>query len=194
MLTLEYFVDDFADALVEVDRRGIPHKNFRPGIGPYGESDAIKVALIEMRRKATVRYANTLTKRQPDLLIPSDWMIEFKIIRPFGDNGKEAESWSQNLLHPYAGNTSLLGDCLKLLNVEAVERKAVVVFGYEHDPAIIPLEPCVKAFEILAPELLGIILSSRIQRCKKGLIHPVHQTLWVFGWEVLSQDEPKIRC
>jgi len=41
--------------------------------------------------------------------------LEFKIARPFGDNGKEAENWSVNLPHPYAGNVSVIGDCLKLL-------------------------------------------------------------------------------
>src|SRR5207302_10748286 len=34
--------------------------------------------------------------------------------RPFGDNGSLAENWSVNLLHLYEGNTSLLGDCLKI--------------------------------------------------------------------------------
>src|SRR6058998_405930 len=33
---------------------------------------------------------------------------------PFGDNGKEAENWSVNLLHPYEGNVSTIGDCCKL--------------------------------------------------------------------------------
>jgi len=47
-------------------------------------------------------------------LIKGLWVIEVKIARPFGDNGKEAEAWSVNLLHPYAGNTSIIGDCLKL--------------------------------------------------------------------------------
>jgi hypothetical protein len=186
-LTLQQFIDDFTDALERIDRSGKPHKTFKPGIGPYGESEAVKVALAEMKEKATARYIGAMPKRQPDLLIPNEWMIEFKVVRPFGDNGKEAESWSQNLLHPYAGNTSLLGDCFKLLELKRVERKAVVVFGYEHDPARIPLEPCVKAFEILASQLLGIVLTPRVQCCRKGLIHPVHQVLWVFGWEVIRQ-------
>jgi hypothetical protein len=28
------------------------------------------------------------------------------------NNGKEAETWSVNLLHPYPGNVSVIGDCL----------------------------------------------------------------------------------
>lgn len=42
----------------------------------------------------------------PDVLVPNRWALEFKIVRPFGDNGIEAERWSQNLLHPYPGNVS----------------------------------------------------------------------------------------
>jgi hypothetical protein len=43
-------------------------------------------------------YAGAVrTKRTPDLLIPGAWALEFKLARPFGDNGKEAENWSVNL-------------------------------------------------------------------------------------------------
>ena len=65
------------------------------------------------------------------MLIRSSWAVEFKLVRPFGDNGKEAENWSVNLLHPYQGNVSAIGDCLKLKCLECVERKAVLVIGYE---------------------------------------------------------------
>lgn len=184
MIELSHFVNDFAQALYEVDHSGIAHKNFRPGIGPFGESDAVKAALVILRKKYPEKYHDAFTQRQPDFLIPDQWQIEFKILRPFGDNGKEAENWSQNLLHPYVGNTSTIGDCLKLLASNREERKAVVVFGYEHDPVRIPLGPCVLGFEILADQLIGIILSQRVEQKVTGLIHPVHQVLRVFGWEV----------
>ena len=67
--------------------------------------------------------------------------IEVKLARPFGDDGKEAENWSVNLLHPYAGNTSLIGDCLKLERFDGSERSAAVVVGYEHTPPQISLAP-----------------------------------------------------
>jgi hypothetical protein len=186
-LTLTQFVDDFAAALREVDRRGATHKQFRPGIGPFGESDALKAALAVLKNRNPDRYGEAITKRQPDLLIPNGWQIEFKIIRPFGDNGREAENWSQNVLHPYPGNTSSIGDCLKLIAANGNEGRAVVVFGYEHDPAQIPLDPCVRGFEVLAANLLGIQLSTRIETRVAGLIHPVHQVLRVFAWQVLGR-------
>ena len=139
-----------------------------------------------LRDKHPATYGEAVSKRQPDLLIPREWQIEFKVVRPFGDNGKEAENWSQNVLHPYAGNTSSIGDCLKLAASATNERKAIVVFGYEHNPAVIPLDPCIDGFEMLATKLLGIKLSPRIERRVDNLIHPVHQVLRVFAWEVLA--------
>ena len=92
MIDLKYFIDDFAQALYDVDRNGAAHKNFRPGIGPFGESDAVKAALAILREKCPEKYSKAVTQRQPDFLIPNQWQIEFKILRPFGDNGKEAEN------------------------------------------------------------------------------------------------------
>ena len=68
------------------------------------------------------------------MLVNSEWFIEFKIVRPYGDNGDVAENWSVNMLHPYVGNTSLIGDAMKLLVLDASYRKAVFLIGYEHQP------------------------------------------------------------
>ena len=89
-----------------------------------------------------------------------------------------------NLLHPYAGNTSLLGDCLKLRALHSKERKAVLAIGYEHDPPQVTLEPLWKGFELLATEVMGVTLGARTVAGRVGLIHPVHQCLVVVGWEV----------
>ncbi len=187
-MSLSTLVNDFADALAAVDATGRAHKTFRPGIGPFGEADATKLALGFLRQRAPDTYRDAVTKRQPDVLIPGLWQVEIKVIRPFGDNGREAENWSQNLLHPYRGNTSSLGDSLKLLQSERAEPRAILVFGYEHDPAQIPLEPCVCGFETLATSVMRIRLSEREEHTRKPLIHPVHQVLKVFGWQVLSMD------
>ena len=120
------------------------------------------------------------------MLIPGEWAVEFKIARPFGDNGKQAEDWSVNLLHPYAGNTSAIGDCLKLRTLECKERKAVVVIGYEHDPPQIDLSPLISAFELVAQGVTGIRLGSRVEALRKPLVHPVHQRVRLFAWEVLD--------
>ena len=139
-----------------------------------------------MRDYEPERFAAIRTKRLPDLLIPGKWALEFKIVRPFGDNGLPAEHWSENILHPYVGNTSSLGDCMKLLVSNLPERKGIIVFGYEHDEAVVPLDPAVRAFELLAKEIMQVKLTTRIERRVDKLVHPVHQVLRVFGWEVLQ--------
>ena len=123
------------------------------------------------------------------MLIPNEWAIEFKITRPYGDNGREAENWSVNLLHPYPGNVSTVGDCYKLLELDCPERKAVVVIGYEHVPARIDLTPLVESFELVAKHVANMNLSPRIEACRKSLIHPVHQSVRVFAWQVLGNAQ-----
>lgn len=126
------------------------------------------------------------TKRTPDLLIPNEWAIEFKIARPYGDNGKEAENWSVNLLHPYPGNVSTVGDCYKLCELPGPERKAVAVIGYEHAPPRISLTPLIESFEVVAKHVAGMKLSPRVEVRVDNLLHPVHQSARIFAWQVLA--------
>jgi hypothetical protein len=186
MMPLRVLAADFADALARVDADRLAHKRLSPGIGPYGEADAVRAALIKLRSAKPETYADAVVRRVPDLLIPGQWAIEFKVARPFGDNGRAAEHWSENLLHPYAGNISSLGDCLKLLSSNLDERKAAIIFGFEHTPPIIPLDAAVLGFEVLAERVMKLRLTPRIEERRDGLIHPVHQQLRVFAYEVLA--------
>jgi hypothetical protein len=184
-LQLAELVEDIANALAAVDASGAAHKQFKPGIGPFGEAEAVRAALGWLKSSKPDTYRSAATKRLPDLLIPGEWAIELKVVRPFGDNGLPAEHWSENVLHPYPGNTSSLGDCLKLAGSQLAERKAVVIFGYEHTPERVPLAAAVRGFELLAAQLLGLNILRAEQALRTGLIHPVHQQLRVFGYEVL---------
>lgn len=154
------------------------------GVGPYGEAEAVRLALQHMREHQPNLFSEARAKKLPDLLIPGQWALEFKIVRPFGDNARPAEHWSENILHPYLGNTSSLGDCMKLLQSGLPERKGIIVFGYEHAQAVVPLDPAVRSFELLAQQIMQLKLTPRIERRLEGLIHPVHQVLRVFGWEI----------
>lgn len=180
---LNEIVSDIGAALVSVDGSGEAFRTFQSGVGPYGEPQL--VTRIARYLNGLPRYSATVrTKRTPDLLIPNEWAIEFKIARPYGDNGKEAENWSVNLLHPYRGNVSSMGDCFKLAELHGPERKAVVVIGYQHVPPRISLVPLVEAFEAIAKYVARIKLSPRIEVCVENLVHPVHQCARVFAWQV----------
>ncbi len=174
---------DIAEVLVEIDASRIPFKNFQPGIGPYGEPQLVKLIASMLNLKQSY-HDSVVTKRTLDLLIKNQWALEFKIVRPFGDNGHKAENWSVNLLHPYTDNTSSLGDSVKLLRLDIPERKGIVVVCYEHFPPRFSLQPLINSFELIAKNVMNVALAERVEEVRENLIHPVHQQLRVIGWEV----------
>jgi len=186
-LPLSRLIIDLADALKSIDQSGRAHKHYKPGVGPFAETEITKAVVQVLQDRFPETYGAAVIRKRPDLLIPQEWQLELKILRPFGDNGKEAENWSQNLLHPYQGNVSTLGDCLKLLSSVLPEKRGIIVIGFQHEPVRIALEPCIEGFEILARHLKGILLSDRCEETRTGLMHPEHQTLRVFGWEVVGK-------
>jgi hypothetical protein len=196
LTTLAQIVADYAEALKAVDGTGGAFNAYQPGIGPFSESEGLKLALGYLKETQPTTYQFAGERPYPhsrtrcDLVIPGEWAIEFKMLRPYGDNGKPAEHWSENALHPYLGNTSAVGDCLKLTRSEFAERKSVIIYGFEHNPPEILLEPTIRAFEVIAEQVMGIRLSARHLAHFGGLIHPVFHQGAVYGWEVLAHDSP----
>lgn len=182
-MDLSQVVKDVADARVDIDASRIPFKEFQPGVGPYGEPQLLR-AVVERLGRFEGYSGRVATRRTPDVLVTGFWALEFKLARPFGDNGKQAENWSVNLLHPYAGNVSVIGDCLKLEALTGPERRAVVVIGYEHTPPQVDLSPLLAAFEAVATRVIGLNLGTRVEVERAGLIHPIHQQFRVVAWEV----------
>ncbi len=187
-LLLKTVAGDIADAIKDIDASELPFKQFQRGVGPYGEPQLVK--LIAGRLNRLPRYqGRAATRRTPDLLIAGEWAIEFKLVRPYGDNGKEAENWSVNLLHPYPGNVSAIGDCFKLREYSGPERRAVVAVGYEHVPCKIDLTPLVRSFEAVVRSVALMKISDTIEVRRSNLVHPVHQCLRLFAWEILSHEK-----
>jgi len=196
-LLLGDIVCEVADAFKAVDDthpQGASRKRtYRPGIGPITEANSVDRALQHLKGGTHSHYYRDASpKRYPtsrqqcDLVVPGEWAIEFKLLRPFGDNGAEAEHRSENVLHPYSGNVSSIGDCVKLIESGFTERLAVVVFGYEHSPPRIDITTAIESFEAIAKQVVGINLGERHAAEFGPLIHPVHQQGKVFGWEVLG--------
>ncbi|MCL4344348.1 MAG: hypothetical protein JRN26_04340 [Nitrososphaerota archaeon] len=173
-----------ADTLKEFDSQRPIYKNYRPGIGPFAEVELLKRISYMLEQKGHVAIAG---KRTPDLEVDNEWALEFKIARPFGDNGREAENWSVNLLHPYRGNISAIGDIYKLMDhAGEFKKEAIFVVGYEHQPPRISLDPLLEAFEAITQHL-KLPIGPRIEERRDGLIHPVHQVVRCVSWEVLPQ-------
>ena len=167
-----------ADLLKSLDEERPVHKNFKPGIGPFGEPQLVR----ELAKRLSQSGIHAQTKLSPDLSIEDKWAIEIKIARPYGDNGKQAENWSVNLLHPYPGNTSLIGDAIKLRELNNYKNRGLLVIGYEHDPAKISLDPLIHSFELIADRVMDISLAHRIEERRPNLVHPDHQVLRCIGW------------
>ena len=172
------------DILKEFDAEKPVHKNFQPGIGPFGEPQIVKIIANRLSEKGF----SAITKKSPDLDIQNEWAIEFKIVLPFGDNGKEAENWSVNLLHPYPGNVSLIGDAIKLEKTNYYQNKGLFVIGYEHNPVKICLDNLLDSFEAIAKQVMNIPLGARIQEMRFGLVHPEHQVLRCVGWQLENKN------
>ena len=168
------------DLLKRFDSEKPKHKRFKPGIGPFGEPQLVR----EIAGRLTKLGIPSSTHRTPDLNADGLWAVEFKVVRPFGDNGNEAESWSQNLLHPYPGNVSLIGDALKLLKLTDCRRKCIFMIGFEHNPAKISLDPLINSFEAVARSVMDIPLGERIEEQRIDLVHPEHQVLRCASWEI----------
>jgi hypothetical protein len=187
-LDLNQVVHDLSVAFKSVDaaapQGSSKTRTYRPGIGPLTEAEAIKQALVHLQSVDAATYFSASPKPYPgtrqfcDMVIPHEWAIELKLIRPFGDNGVEAEHRSENILHPYPGNVSAISDCIKLMNSAFDERKAIIVFGYGHAPPVIKLEVAVNAFEAIARHVVGPEYGFSLgpRRCEEfsELIHPYH--------------------
>lgn len=178
----------FANGLLTIDKSGTPFqgktRTYKPGVGPYSETKLLAgvAAYINSLRLKDVQAVTN--QKSVDFIIPGQWALEAKLVRPFGDNGEIAEHWSQNLLHPYKGNTSLIGDVYKLLGYEGEERKAVIAITYSHDPAQLEIDVIVAAFELLAKDLLELQIGPAHKKRIQNLQHPVHQQAEIFAWEV----------
>ena len=191
-MELQDIVDDLAFALKQVDSTRPVEKKYKPGIGPHGEDNARDLAInylqgLENKKEiykdvGPQKYPET--GQQCDFVIPSQWAIELKLMRPFGNNDKEVEQWSNKIIHPYYGNKSSVGDALKLSESAFKERKAVVLFAYEHQEPILDKEPTLKTFELILTNVLGLDIGDRVTATVNNLVHPTHNVLHVIGWEI----------
>jgi hypothetical protein len=96
-MTIAELTDQFTSVLKAVDSEKPQEegKSYKPGIGPFTEAGAIELALAKLRTSRGWKEAET-EKSYPsdgrmhcDIYIPHDWAVEVKLLRPFGDNGRE---------------------------------------------------------------------------------------------------------
>ena len=194
-MELSDFTRAFADGIRAADASGPIAVNqrsgapFQPGIGPHTEKATIGLALgaIAADRLPAVRREvpyPRVSRQKCDLVFAGSpgWAIEVKMLRLRGDNNKPNDNMLLHLLSPYAKHRSAVTDCVKLGDSGFVQRKAILIYGYEQDDT--PLVDAIDAFEILAQQRVS--LGPRHDSRFEGLIHPVHAAGCVYAWELLS--------
>ena len=185
-----------ADLLKEFDSTRPVQKPWKPGIGAFEEVPLVSEiarCLVESGVAAETE-AEVDTVKKIDMVIGDQWAIEFKLARPFRNNGDVEPHWSPKLIYPYEGvydaklkdSRSSISDAIKLQKISTVLRKCVFFIGFERvSPPGIPLDTVLGAFELLTQSLIGIPLGERVEEKREGLVHPVHQRLRCVSWEVL---------
>jgi hypothetical protein len=203
MIELARIVEDFATAFEQADARrpeavGMrTGRAYQPGIGPHTEAQTLKLVIAELVRldSAYCRFALDVpyadaSRQRCDWCLGSppawDWVIEVKMLRILGDNGKLNDNMLMHVLSPYPAHRSALTDCAKLANSGLSGRKAIMIFGYDYDGW--PMDPAIQAFETLAVQRAAI--GPHQVAGYRQLIHPVHRAGRVFAWELNGAAQP----
>lgn len=61
-----------------------------------------------------------------------------------------------------------------------------MAIGFEHVPPKIDLSPLIKSFEVIARDVARISLFRRCELKSESFVHPIHQAVRLFAWEVLG--------
>jgi hypothetical protein len=161
----------------------------QPGIGPFGEDDAVAMTVAQMYTANASAYAGAGKRRYPgggrvcDLAIGvvPDWAIEVKLARLGRDNGTYEDAAIKKILSPYPEDRSAVTDCAKLARSNFAGRCAILIYGFE-DPQR-PLHWLIEAFEAVSGRTTP--LGPREEVLLRELVHPVFAAGHVCAWEVL---------
>ena len=203
-INLQKFINDYAVGTKQVDTKIRPqNKNFHPGIGTFGEDAQVEMVMDYLSKNNELYQEYNLqvpypsdNRKRLDLLLPDEWAIEFKWNSIYYDNGKDLgiESTCKTICYPFlkqnGASVSLIGDCIKLSNNGFKERKAVIFIYYEKDemPGDFDINILLDQFEntLSRQNNYSFSLGERCYSVQTDLIHPIHQKLKLYGWEILS--------
>jgi hypothetical protein len=182
---------EVVDATRPVARNKRSGEPFEPGLGPHSEADTFDLLMAAAATAAPQWYLAVETgvpypavpRQKCDLRITTAAgaiVVEGKLLRLKGDNGKPNDNMLMHILSPYPHHRSALTDCGKLAVSSFQETKTLVIFGYAYPD--LPLEPAIDAFETLAAHAAD--LGPRHQATFSGLCHRIHNLGAVLAWEV----------
>jgi hypothetical protein len=124
---LDEVVRAFADSIEAVDARCPAYvtrsgRAYQGGIGPYPENAAMALVAEQLGEGAAVAcgqfiaYPASTRRQKCDLWLggPIEWVIEVKMGRFRGDNGKPDDTGIKDLISPFRADRSALIDGVKL--------------------------------------------------------------------------------
>jgi hypothetical protein len=109
-----------------------------------------------------------------------EWLVEVKMGRFRGDNGKPDDTGIKDLISPFRADRSALGDAIKLASSEFDSKKAVLIYGF--DDAERPLDAALDALAVLMRRRVAI--GEAHEAAFQNLRHPVFRSGRVVAWEI----------
>jgi hypothetical protein len=194
-LALEDLVGAFAGAFARVDARAPVWTTrtgtiYKPGLGPHPENAAVALVLAELAEDPDWsgvpcgQFINYPHQRGQVCDVwfgePADWVVEVKMARLRGDNGKPDDMTIKKVISPYARDHSAVSDAMKLAESDFDAEKAILIYGFDYPNQSVT--PLIEAFETLADKTVK--LGPRIEVDVGSLVHPVHAAGRVFGWRI----------
>ena len=166
-----------------------PEIKYSPGIGPFQEKKLIELVTNEMKNQNQIfnnilleeKYPN-FSRKKLDIFWPNEevnYYIEAKAMRRLRNNGNPEEFIMVDLLSPYEGDGSVLGDIKKLKNSGFEGEKVILIYGYDYDEA--PMDIIVGCYELIADKYF-CKFKETYEQSFDGLIHPIHKRGKVKGY------------
>jgi len=196
-------IRDVASAIKRIDARAPTARNARTGeayeagFGPFPETQAVALIAEELRAMESGTYGGLVVgvpypgggRQACDLCVRENdavtLAVEVKLLRMMGDNGKPNANMLMHILSPYPRDRSAYTDCMKLSRSEFSGMKVVLIYGFEFEDY--PLGLAIESFELLARS--KVALGEKHVADFSQLIHPVHRSGRVYGWEVGRRSE-----
>jgi hypothetical protein len=196
-ISLEGLVRAFAQAFARADARAPVWTSsrgrvYQAGLGPHAEDAAVALVLEELVEDpswAGVACGQFIDypsggAQVCDMWVgePTEWVVEVKMARLRGDNGKPDDMTIKKVISPYARDHSAVTDAAKLAQSGFSAEKAIIIYGFDYPNQSV--DPLIAAFETLASR--AVELGPRCEADLGPLVHPVHTAGRVFGWQIGS--------
>ena len=190
-MELDQIVKAFAKAISVVDSRcpgyvSRSNRQYQPGIGPYAANKAMELVTQQLCDVGIacgqfIAYPAAAAKKC-DIWLgePLEWVIEVKMGRFRGDNGKPDDTGIKDLISPFSADRSALTDGVKLAESEFAAKKAVLVYGFDDSDR--PLGDAIDTLDALLRR--RVVIRDKKEAEFAELRHPVFQSGRVVGWEI----------